>query len=261
MTQSPETNLNKRTTQSLEAKTEREQERSKWFFIRRAPFRPVPREWERPPDEEYQRLLMEEGFIAPALVTHPLSAELQEDLRELDQHLLPHFWRMNQRARFFQNRYYQYRWTFILSALLTTALAAFNVFFYAQGWSGENSAGTLVGPVQWTEILGFLTAVVSGVAAGVSFLDANQTPQKRWFKARVQAEILRSLYFLYLARQKPFDTPSARERVQRMRSKVIDVLRETVVTNQPQSDTATPPQTGTPASALRRGRRTTGSDN
>ncbi len=228
MTQQQEPTLNKRTTQTLEARKQRAEKKSLWFFIRRAPFRTIEREWKRPTDDQYNNDLMAEGFISPALVEHPLSDELKTDLRELDEHLLPHFWQANQRARFFQNRYYQYQWAFILAAFFTTALAAVNVFFHAQGWSGETSAGTIVGPIQWTEALGFLTALMSGVAAAVSFLDANQTPQKRWYKARVQAEIMRSLYFLYLARQKPFDTPSERERVQRLRSKVLEVLRETV---------------------------------
>jgi len=213
------------TPSSLIAPISYEDRRTKWFFMRRVPRWNLPREWTRPPDEQYEQNLIEEGFIAPSLLGDSMSAELAADIRELDQHLLPHFWRMNQQARFFQNRYYQYQWAFILSAFLTTALAAVNVFLYAQGWTGHR--GTIVGTLQWTELLGFLTAVISGIAAAVSFLDANQTPQKRWYKARVQAETLRSMYFLFLARQAPFDSPNQRERVQRMREKVIEVLRET----------------------------------
>ena len=213
------------TPSSLIAPISYEDRRTKWFFMRRVPRWGLSREWTRPPDEQYEQNLIEEGFIAPSLLGDSMSAELAADIRELDQHLLPHFWRMNQQARFFQNRYYQYQWAFILSAFLTTALAAVNVFLYAQGWTGHR--GTIVGTLQWTELLGFLTAVISGIAAAVSFLDANQTPQKRWYKARVQAETLRSMYFLFLARQAPFDSPNQRERVQRMREKVIEVLRET----------------------------------
>ncbi|MGQ9848987.1 MAG: DUF4231 domain-containing protein [Aggregatilineaceae bacterium] len=216
-----------------------EDRRSKWFFMRRVPAWGLSREWTRPPNGQYERELIEEGFIAPSLLGDSMSAELAADIRELDQHLLPHFWRMNQQARFFQNRYYQYQWAFILSAFLTTALAAVNVFLYAQGWTGPR--GTIVGTLQWTELLGFLTAVISGIAAAVSFLDANQTPQKRWYKARVQAETLRSMYFLFLARQAPFDSPHQRERVQRMREKVIEVLRETrPVEKSPAQETPSP---------------------
>ncbi len=231
--QQHDSKLDKRATLSMKALAQREEERPQWFFIRRVPSRHIGREWTRPPNDQYTRDLIAEGFVAPALVNEPLSAELAADIRELDQHLLPHFWRMNQQARFFQNRYYQYQWAFILAAFLTTALAAVNVFLYAQGWTGQ--AGTIVGTLQWTEVLGFLTALVSGIAAAVSFLDANQTPQKRWYKARVQAEILRSTYFLFLARQAPFDSPSDRERVQRLRRKVIEVLRETRIAERPAS--------------------------
>ena len=130
-------------------------------------------------------------------------------MRELEQHLLQYFWRMNQQAQFYQNRYYQYQWAFILSAFLTTALAAVNVFLYAQGWDDKS----IVDRIQPTEVLGLLTAIISGIATAVSFFDANQTPQKRWFKARAKTESLRSMYFLFLARSKPFDSANTRERV------------------------------------------------
>lgn len=218
------TGLDARITQTFQALVNREERRSKFFFIRRRPARGVPREWVRPPEEEYKRLLIQEGYIADTLLHKAMSADLDADVRELEENLLPYFWRANQLAKFYQNRYYQYQWAFILSAFFTTAFAAVNVYLYTpMGWSNK----TIVGGVQLTEILGLLTAVISGIAAAVSFLDANQTPQRRWFKARSQAENLRSLYFLYLARAKPFDIVDDRERVHRMRQKVIDVLRET----------------------------------
>jgi hypothetical protein len=210
-------------TQAIQALFNQEEQKTKFFFIRRMPARRLPREWEQPSEDDYKKLLLQEGFISDTLLEKSMSSELSADVRELEQHLLPYFWRMNQQARFFQNRYYQYQWAFILSAFFTTAFAAVNVFFYTQGW---NSKMALIG-IRPTEILGLLTAIISGIAAAVSFLDANQTPQKRWFKARAQAEGLRSLYFLFLARAKPFDSANSRERVQRMRQKVIDVLRET----------------------------------
>jgi hypothetical protein len=210
-------------TQAIQALVNREEQKSKFFFIRRMPAWRLPREWEQPPEDDYKKLLLQEGFITDTLLEKSMSSELSADVRELEQHLLPHFWRMNQQAKFFQNRYYQYQWAFILAAFFTTAFAAVNVFFYTQGWNSK----TPVAGIRPTEILGLLTAVISGIAAAVSFLDANQTPQKRWFKARAQAESLRSLYFLFLARAKPFDSANSRDRVHRMRQKVIDVLRET----------------------------------
>ncbi|HVO70318.1 MAG TPA: DUF4231 domain-containing protein [Aggregatilineaceae bacterium] len=235
--------LNLRTTQTMQILVNRDEEKSKFFFIRRVPLRSVPREWERPSEDEYQNQLLREGFVTESLLVSPFSDELKVDIRELDQHLMPHFWRVNQRARFYQNRYYQFQWAFILSAFLTTALATVSVFLHAQGWT-ETDTGTFVGSIHWTEVLGFLTAIISGIAAGVSFLDANQTPQKRWYKARAQAEALRSLYFLFLARQKPFDSLSERDRVQKMRQKVIEVLRQTRIGEGPAPAEAAGPAQG-----------------
>jgi hypothetical protein len=84
-----------------------------------------------------------------------------------------------------------------------------------------------------------MTAVISGVAAGVSFLDANQVPQKRWFKARAQAEALRSLYYIYISRQKPFEIITSRDRVHKMREKVLDILSDTASANRPVSPRST----------------------
>jgi hypothetical protein len=211
---------------SLRNRVHYEELKSKFFFIRRLPSMTIPREWERPPENEYQRQVLQEGFVTSDFVEQNASDELAEDVRELEQHLLPYFWRENQYAKYYQNRYYQYQWGFILAAFFTTAFAAVNVYFYAQQWDTK----TILGDVRPTEVLGLLTALISGVAAAASFLDANQTPQKRWFQARAHAESLRSLYFLFLARVAPFGIPTSRERVQRMRQKVIDVLRETTST-------------------------------
>ncbi len=225
MNPSPETktNLSPRATQTLEALTTKGEEKSKLFFLRRRPRRNIDREWNPPPPEQYEKDMIQEGFITENLLKRAPTEELKTDLRELNQHLLPHFWRMNQRAKFYQNRYYQYQWAFILSAFCTTAFAAINVFVYAQGWAGWFDF--VIVRLRWTELLGLATAIISGVAAAVSFLDANETPQKRWFKARSQAEALRSIYFLFLARQKPFDTLNTGERVQIMRLRVVEILR------------------------------------
>lgn len=220
------TQLDIRTTAEITQQRHKEERKSRYFFIRRVPIRRIERDWKRPPDADYQRELLEQGFVTQDLLKGPISAELEADLRELEQHLLQHFWRVNQHAKYFQNRYYQYQWLFILSAFLTTALAAVNVLIYAQGWQQGVDTGTFLGTIKWQELLGFLTAVVSGIAATVSFLDANQTPQSRWFKARAQAESLRSLYFLFLARQNPFNLLDPRDRLQELRRRVLEVLTD-----------------------------------
>ena len=85
-----------------------EEQQSKFFFIRRMPSLGLSRDWERPPESEYQRQVLQEGFVTSDFVKKSGSDDLAEDIRELEQHLLPHFWRENQQARYYQNRYYQY---------------------------------------------------------------------------------------------------------------------------------------------------------
>jgi hypothetical protein len=189
----------------------------RWFFIRRRPrLRGVPLERDLPlaSSPDYAEQLVQEGFVSPSQIDTAVSQELIEDLRELEEHLLPHFWRMDQQARYYQNRYYLFQWVFILSAFAITAISAFSVYLY-----GHSSEVVL-------RALGIMAAIIGGLAATISFLGANQSPQDRWFKARSQAESLRSLYFLYLARQIPFNMQEPSVRLDMLRFKVVDVLKE-----------------------------------
>lgn len=196
--------------------------RPQYFFLSRRPrLRGFPREWVRPPtDEEYQRLAAREGFIVASSLQGEASDVLKADVRELEQHLMQHFWRLDQEAKYYQNWHYLYQWTFIITAFLTTALSALTVFIH--GVDGDQSLGI----IGLTELLGLITAIISGIAAAVAFLNANQAPQQQWFKARAKAESLRSLYFVFLARQAPFDVQGGGERIQRLRRAVLNVLRE-----------------------------------
>ncbi|WP_119066820.1 DUF4231 domain-containing protein [Aggregatilinea lenta] len=193
----------------------------KYFFQNRRPtLRGVPREVV--PDQTapgYQSLLAQEGFIA--LSEWPQASQaLRDDVRELEQYLMPSFWRIDQQARYYQNRHYLYQWIFILAAFLTTAFSAISV--YLSGTSGDAA----VGPVSMTGVLGVLAGIVSAMAAAVSFLNASQTPQQNWFKARAKAESLRSLYFTFLARRRTFDADAGRERSRLLGQAVLDVLRD-----------------------------------
>ena len=200
----------------------RKKKKSLYFFVRRRPrLKGVPRDWTRPSSEaKYAEALEQEGFVSASLVNRPLSEALLADLRELEQHLMTHFWQLDQEARYCQNLHYLYQWVFILSAFLTTALSATAVFIHT------SDADVSLGIIRLTGLLGLVTAVISGVAAAVSYLSANQTPQQRWFKRRSQVEGLRSLYFLFLARARPFDAPDNGERVRQLRLKVLDILRD-----------------------------------
>lgn len=194
----------------------------KYFFQNRRPkLRGIPREAAlHAEDAGYQERLAQEGFIA--LDRWPEASQaLREDVRELEQYLMPSFWRIDQQARYFQNRHYLYQWIFILAAFLTTAMSAISVFFHG------SSRDVSLGLFSLTELLAALTVVVSGIAAMVSFLNANQIPQQNWFKARARAESLRSLYFTFVARRPPFNAPTGRERSRLLGQAVLDTLRDT----------------------------------
>ncbi len=192
--------------------------RSKYFFLRRYPRLSVSRIWVRPPDAEYQKMLKNEGLISADMVDTEGSKALRDDLAELEQHLLPHMWRLNQEALFYQNHYYLYQWTFIITTFLTTALASITVFAY------NSNADVWLGLFHLTDFLGVLTAIASALAAGVSYLGANETPQQKWFNARIKTENLRSTYFLFLARQTPFAIDNTAERVRQLQLKTLEVL-------------------------------------
>ncbi|MBZ0306568.1 MAG: hypothetical protein K8I82_10920, partial [Anaerolineae bacterium] len=104
------------------------------FFVRRRPKLSIPFDWERPKsDAEYHKLLEVEGFIsqphwkADVVEEYPL---LKQDLTDLEQHLMPFFWELNQKAKYYQNQFYLYQWVFLFGALLTTALGAFTTYSY-----------------------------------------------------------------------------------------------------------------------------------
>lgn len=190
----------------------------KYFFLRRYPRLRVARTWVRPPTADYQALLKREGLISADMVDTEGSKALRDDVAELEEHLLPHLWRLNQQALFYQNHYYLYQWTFIITTFFTTALAAFTVYAY------DSNADVSLGLFHLTDLLGVLTAIISAIAAGVSYMGANETPQQKWYNARTKTENLRSLYFLFLARQTPFAIEDTAERVRQLQLKVLEVL-------------------------------------
>ena len=215
------------TVKSLTASnTTRFQGRPLLFFLRRVPKFGQSRRWVPPTDTAvYEQALDNEGFIVPSILkeNEVMTQALTVDLRELEQHLMPHFWRANREAKYYQNKYYQYQWSFTISVFLTTVCAAWNVVLRAQGWEGAS----VLGLIKTTQLLGWLMVINSAMAAVVSFLQANEAPHRNWFKARAEAESLRSLYFLFLARQTPFDLANTGERVEALRHKVVDVLKGT----------------------------------
>jgi hypothetical protein len=212
-----------------------------YFFIRRRPKLRFPRDWpppgldlavlynKNPQSEEersahkdarakYNDILKQEGFVSEALFVSPedvMSDDLRADLTDLEEHLLLDFWQLDQQAKYYQNLHYLYQWVFILGAFLTTLFAALGVLLYQ-----------LEVPNIYPTILGGLTTFIGAGTGSVSFLETKQNPYWKWFESRHRAEGLRSLYFLYLARQKPFNIPDDQKRVRHLRRMVLNVLRE-----------------------------------
>jgi hypothetical protein len=181
------------------------------FFIRRRPvFRGIGIEAVMPADTtpEYQAMLENEGFVSNAfwkeddLNKYPIIAQ---DLRDLQQHLIPSYFEFNQKSRYYQNRYYLYQWVFVVGAFVTTLF------------------GTLAATSPTPEVaksLKYLTAAVGAVTAYYTTLSNRGEPQKRWGKTRRLAEELRMNYFKYLSHLPPFDQA---DRVQKLREMVIDI--------------------------------------
>jgi hypothetical protein len=209
------------------------------FFVKRRPKFRFERDWpteelkaldiEKPKNDQekqakaeaqrkYNGRLAQEGFISDDLFTDPglITPELQADLRELEQYLLPRFWALDQEARYYQNLHYLYQWIFIIGAFMTTLLAAFSVWLYG----ADVTTNTV------TNILGLITTVIGATTGSISFLETRQSPQKRWFQSRSKAERLRSLYFLFLARQNPLNINDAKARIKELRRLVLATLRE-----------------------------------
>jgi hypothetical protein len=189
------------------------------FFIKRVPkISGVELYWKRPSNEtDYQRLLDQEGFISPPfwkqndLLGQPV---IKQDLSDLEEHLLPAFWEINQRAKYYQNSFYYYQWVFMLGAFFTTVLGAATTLAYTLGGDAERYL---------TVGLGLMTMIISGALGAFATLNEQMSPQKRWANNRRLAEELRTTYFKYLAHLSPFDTP---DRVQEMRRAVLQVRRK-----------------------------------
>ncbi len=142
-----------------------------------------------------------------------------EDVRNLEEYLLPLFWDYNQKGAHYQNRFYFYQWIFIIGAFLTTILATFSAFY------GERGQQAFFG---WTYlgIFSVSTAIVSAITSYFTVVSNQGEPRKRWASYRRLAEELRMIYFKYLSRTEPFDKPNRllelRKQVQAMREQEIE---------------------------------------
>lgn len=169
--------------------------------------------------KHYQQRLEWEGFVADT-EANKISQELRDDLKHLEDRLLPYFWEADQEARHFQNEYYLFQWVFILGALITSVVAAVEVYLYAAHPDAELIGWGLT---RWFAALATVTSLLTSV---VAIVNRNEQPHHKWFRARIAAEILRSTYFTFLARHAPFDTADDAARATQLGNVVSEVLRK-----------------------------------
>jgi hypothetical protein len=232
------------------------------FFFRRHPFRNVPKQWERPQDEaDYQQLLEWEGFVTinnwqeHDLTRYPL---INQDLAELEEHLLPIFWDFNQKAKHYQNNFYFYQWVFIIGAFATTVFAILTAFFQnqpvqitqrdipaqvqtvpgadeAEPEQGQSTVTDTAGrefviDTRWSDFsrgaatfLSWATLVISLLTTYSATMTSHGEPRKKWNNYRRLTEELRMTYFKFLAHIEPFNTT---DRVDELRRRVLEIRRK-----------------------------------
>lgn len=202
------------------AVTTRPKPRKRWysdlFFVKRRPFlRGIGVEWERPSgDDDYQKLIHQEGFVSRKYWDGGDLSNLPtitQDLKDLEQYLLPSFFEFSQKSRYYQNNFYLYQWVFALGAFFTTL---FGTLAATIGVLIPTDSGVDVG-----RVLSYMTAIIGAITAYYTTLSNRGEPQKRWGKTRRLSEELRMNYFLYLSHLAPFDKD---DRVQKLRETVID---------------------------------------
>ena len=208
--------------------------RSGWyeqlFFNRRRPhLRALPKDWERPQDDDaYQKLIHDDGFVSPKywegddMSKYPIIVHDAEDLAE---YLLPTYFEYSQLSKYYQDRFYFYQWVFVIGAFLTTVFGAIATLLYippnlsAQATQAAETALS-TNAINWQQIMSVATAIVGALTAFFTALSNRGEPQKRWGKTRRLTEELRMHYFTFLSHLPPYDTP---DRVQVLRSNVIDI--------------------------------------
>jgi hypothetical protein len=224
------------------------------FFLRRAPkWLGVPKEWEAPQDEAaFQAQLQWDDFItAKDLPTeeatkHPV---IQQDLIDLRQYLVPTFYEMSQKSKYYQNMYYFYQWIFIFGAFFTTVFGTLATFYVPSSETtavvtaapeATDASGVAIdettsvtttstsvgGNSALSQIFSIITAIIGAVTAFTTTLSNRHDPQKRWGNTRRLAEEMRMHYFKYVSHQPPYD---GGDRVSKLRENIMKIKEQEYV--------------------------------
>ncbi|MEQ8676409.1 MAG: DUF4231 domain-containing protein [Aggregatilineales bacterium] len=207
----------------------RKSEPLSWVPVRGGPKVRMEKSWTRPPEDQYLKDLNDQGFIVPEFWTDDEISDFPmvlQDLRDLDEYLLPLFFDFNQKAKYYQNRFYLFQWVFLFGAFFTTILAVMTTYFSAlEARSIDGTFRLFSSTVDFTllvSIFGYSTLLVSAITSYYTLLSNQGEPRKRWASYRRLTEELRMMYFKYVTRLQPFHTEA---RVDELRRRVLDIRR------------------------------------
>ncbi len=204
---------------------------SLFFFKQRPHFWGVSLKSKKIVDEDvYQKMIYEEGFVSIRydqtnsidFANHPV---ILQDLKDLDNILLPMLFDYNQQTKYWKNQFYLYQWFFIFGACLTTLLGSIATLLYippglsaAATMAAENSQN--LSAVNWQQFFGILTAVIAVFTAFI-FTASNRGPaRQQWLDAQRMEEDLRTIYFKYLSHAAPFENTS---RFDKLREFLVEI--------------------------------------
>jgi Protein of unknown function (DUF4231) len=137
------------------------------------------------------------------------SPNLVPDFEILDRELLPDFFRLDEAALRAQNTFRLGQLFVIVGGAAATALGAL-----------QAALGGGVLP------LGIAGALVAGALAGALTYVRGRETQDEYLTARLQAERLRTEYFLFLGRVPPYETADHDDRLGRLREQVAAITSE-----------------------------------
>lgn len=148
---------------------------------------------------------------------------IAQDLKALEKHLLPHFWHLDYKAKYYQNVFYNHQWSFILGAFFTTVSA-----IITSNLSQVEGNGTITIIVC---LLKVITVGMSGWATYATFMSNHFQPRKRWINCRRLAEELRMTYYKYLTHIEPFANVSDEKRLDELRRHVVEIQKKEKASN------------------------------
>jgi hypothetical protein len=239
--------------------------RDLFFFRRRPIWLGVPKDWEAPEDEAvFEQQLQWDDFItnsdipAAEAAKHPV---IQQDIADLRQYLIPTFYEMSQKSKYYQNMYYFYQWIFIIGAFATTVFGTLATFYVPTSETtavvttvaptstqiAATSVGTPVateaivasavqsstvtttsvgGNSAFSQFFSIITAILGAITAFTTTLSNRHDPQKRWGNTRRLAEEMRMQYFKYMSHQPPYD---GGDRINKLRENIMKVKEQEYV--------------------------------